>query len=107
ARLRPWVAHTHWKDSRTESRKTGDPSTAAAEERARGLMSGHRAANYVLFGEGEFPAGKCLTLLKDAGYAGWFSLEWEKAWHPELEPPETALPQFPAKLRDLWGRASA
>jgi hypothetical protein len=29
--------------------------------------------------------------LKD-GYSGAFSIEWERAWHPELEPAGIALP---------------
>ena len=32
-------------------------------------------------------------LLSD-GYKGAFSLEWEKKWHPELPPVETALERF-------------
>ena len=57
-------------------------------------MSGHKAADYVLFGTGEFPAAECLQLLKMAGYGGWFSLEWEKAWHPDIEDPEIAFPEY-------------
>jgi sugar phosphate isomerase/epimerase len=100
-RLRPWVRHTHWKDSVTRSvpRGTGHSTEAAAQ--AHSLMSGHRPADYVLFGGGEFPAHEALRLLADAGYAGWYSLEWEKAWHPEIEPPEVALPLFPQKMRNL------
>jgi hypothetical protein len=72
-----------------------------AEAKARSLMSGHRSAEYVLFGSGEFPAAETLRLLLDGGYKGWYSLEWEKAWHPELADPEVALPEFPSSLRDL------
>jgi sugar phosphate isomerase/epimerase len=57
-------------------------------------MSGHRPADYVLFGEGEFPAAECLRLLQQAGYDGWYSYEWEKAWHPEIADPDVALPPF-------------
>jgi hypothetical protein len=42
-----------------------------------------------------------LKLLLDSGYTGWHSLEWEKMWHPDLAPPETALPLFPKKMREL------
>jgi len=64
-------------------------------------MSGHRHANYVLFGEGEFPAFDVHRLLIDNHYTGWYSLEWEKAWHPELDAPEIALPQFSQQMRTL------
>jgi hypothetical protein len=73
----------------------------AAARAASALMVGHRHADYVLFLGGEFPARECLQLLLDAGYSGWHSLEWEKMWHPELCPPEIALPLFPPKLRFL------
>jgi len=99
-RLKPWVQHdTHWKDSISGPRRMGgDEATQAAAE-AHALMSGHRHADYVLFGGGEFPVDECLRLLLEAGYDGWFCYEWEKAWHPEIEDPEIALPLFPEKIR--------
>lgn len=100
--LKPWVRQTHWKDSVTKRETTtDDEESQRAAEAAHALMSGHKHANYVLFGEGEFPAGECLRLLREAGYDGWHCYEWEKAWHPEIEPPEVALPPFPAALRGL------
>ncbi len=105
-RLKPWVRHTHWKDSVKPRMLPHTAATAAAEEQARALMSGHRPADYVLFGEGEFPIGECLRLLEEAGYDGWYSLEWEKAWHPEIADPEIALPPFPRQLRAWSGHAA-
>ena len=32
-------------------------------------------------------------MLED-GYDGFFSLEWEKKWHPELPPVEDALERY-------------
>ena len=101
ARLAPWIRHTHWKDSVTKQRGALSDEARAAEAQARRLMSGHRSAEYVLFGSGEFPAAETLRLLLAGGYDGWYSLEWEKAWHPELAGPEVALPQFPSALRSL------
>jgi sugar phosphate isomerase/epimerase len=43
-------------------------------------------------GQGEVPLHKIFDLLRGSGYAGALSLEWERAWHPELDPPEVALP---------------
>jgi len=100
ARLKPWVRHTHWKDSVTidPQRRAAEPNAstevAAAAEAAHRLMTGHRHADYVLFGDGEFPIDDCLALLVGADYPGWYSLEWEKMWHPEIADPETALPRF-------------
>jgi sugar phosphate isomerase/epimerase len=68
-------------------------------------MSGHRHADYVLFGGGEFPIARFVRLLKDSGYNGWLSLEWEKMWHPELAGPDVALPLFARKMREFWSMA--
>jgi sugar phosphate isomerase/epimerase len=100
-RLKPWIRHTHWKDSVKETKNELSEASRAAAARAKRLMSGHRTAEYALFGSGEFPAAETLQLLVNGGYRGWFSLEWEKAWHPELAEPEIALPPFPGTLRSL------
>lgn len=99
--LGEWTRHTHWKDSVAQRAHELTSEQRAANEQARALMSGHRPADYVLFGEGEFPAAECLRVLQEAGYDGWYSYEWEKAWHPEIADPEVALPPFPQKLRTL------
>ncbi len=112
AGLRFWVRHTHWKDSitRPPSASPALPkppvasSHSSASAAAHALMSGHREADYVLFGGGEFPAEECARLLKQSGYNGWLSLEWEKLWHPQIEVPEVALPLFASKMRALWSR---
>jgi sugar phosphate isomerase/epimerase len=101
ARLKPWIRHTHWKDSATGEPRELTAAEAEAEAKARSTNRGHRHAGYVLFGTGEFPAAETMKLLVDGGYSGWFSLEWEKAWHPGLANPEIALPPFPDALRSL------
>jgi sugar phosphate isomerase/epimerase len=57
----------------------------------------------VLLGEGEVPVREILTLLTGGGYQGWVSVEWEKRWHPEIEPPEVALPQHLGRLESWLG----
>ena len=47
----------------------------------------------VPLGEGEVPVRELVGLLPAAGYDAWVSLEFEKKWHPELAPPEQALPR--------------
>lgn len=101
ARLKTWIRHTHWKDSVLEEPRELTAEEAEARAKARSTNRGHREASYVLFGSGEFPAAETLKLLLDGGYAGWCSLEWEKAWHPNLAAPEIALPPFPDALRIL------
>ena len=99
-RLRPWTRHTHWKDSITLPTREETVESTAAAHAASNLMSGHLHADYVLFGGGEFPIVDGLRLLLDGNYTGWYSLEWEKMWHPQLLGPDIALPLFPKKLRE-------
>jgi sugar phosphate isomerase/epimerase len=56
-------------------------------------------------GEGEAPLRQAFALLADGGYDGPLSVEWEYAWHPELDPPEIALPHAVAVVRLLWNEA--
>ena len=57
----------------------------------------------VLLGQGEVPCRQVVELLHAKGYQGAISAEWEKKWHPEIEPPEIALPQHAETLR-TWFR---
>ena len=42
-------------------------------------------------GEGDLPIRDMVNYLTETGYEGYFSLEWEKKWHPELPVLEDAL----------------
>ena len=56
-----------------------------------------RSANgvqYVLTGQGAFPWHDLSAALKQLGYNGFVSFEWEKKWHPELEDATIAVPHF-------------
>lgn len=55
----------------------------------------------VLMGEGTFPTAEVIKLLRDNGFDGYLSLEWEKTWKPELPDPEIALPQYIQYMRGL------
>lgn len=101
-RIGPWVRHTHWKDSDSRLPSDDSPETQEVRQRAIQLMSGHRSAQYCRFLEGEFPAQNCLHALRLGGYSGWFSLEWEKAWHPEIEDPAYIFPHFADRFKSLW-----
>ena len=72
AQLGKYIRHTHLKDSRKE----GDD------------------VHYVLTGRGEVPVRRQIEGLVDHGYRGVYSFEWEKVWHPEIEEPEIAFPDF-------------
>ena len=52
-------------------------------------------------GEGEVPLKQSFELLTAHNYEGAISVEWEYAWHPELDPPEIALPAALSTVRTL------
>ncbi|MFT4024489.1 MAG: sugar phosphate isomerase/epimerase family protein [Flavihumibacter sp.] len=80
AQLKPYIRHTHLKDS---LKKDGQE-------------------NYVLFGKGEGPAAEAVKALKNGGYWGYYSFEWEKLWHPEIAEPDLAIGAFPAAFMSMW-----
>jgi sugar phosphate isomerase/epimerase len=81
--LKAYVRHTHLKDSRAEG-------------------SGRR---YVLTGTGEVPVKETVRVLAKGGYRGYYCLEWEKRWHPEIEEPEVAFPHYAKVMREYLAEA--
>ena len=53
---------------------------------------------YTRLGEGEMPVLHIMDLLRKAGYQGYYSLEWEKAWRPEIQHAYENLSQ----VLDAW-----
>ena len=83
--LRPYLRHTHFKDSVGAARGRICPGS---------------------LGEGELPLLECVAALKAVGYDGWCSLEAGERWHPQECPePEATLPQFVQFMRTAWGEA--
>jgi len=82
ANLAPYTVSTHVKDS---------------------LPTEDGGHTYTLLGEGDVPLKKMLDMLIAGGYDGYYILEWEKRWHPELAEPEIAFPQYVAKMREWLG----
>ena len=83
--LGKYIRHTHLKDSRMEGAE----------------------AHYVLTGRGGVPVKRQVELLVAAGYAGYYSFEWEKAWHPEIDEPEVAIADFARVVTDYLQAATA
>jgi sugar phosphate isomerase/epimerase len=54
----------------------------------------------VLTGEGNFPLREVRDALRQIGYEGFVSFEWEKKWHPELADASIALPHFARWFRE-------
>ena len=54
---------------------------------------------YTLLGEGEAPIFEGIAALKNAGYKGYYSFEWEKLLHPELPDPAVALAHYAQTMK--------
>ncbi|UQZ82319.1 3-dehydroshikimate dehydratase [Paenibacillus konkukensis] len=80
AALGPWIHYTHVKDS---------------------YKKPEGGFQYCLPGEGDVPLKSMHTLLQERGYDGYYTLEWEKKWHPELAEPDIAFPQYVQFMRSL------
>lgn len=57
-------------------------------------------AAYCKLGEGDVAVERFLARLKGIGYTGYVTLEWEKAWLPNIAEPEEILPDSIRKLRE-------
>jgi sugar phosphate isomerase/epimerase len=54
-----------------------------------------------LVGEGDIPLKAIIQQLVGDGYDGYFSIEWEKRWKPELADPAIALSRYADWMRQL------
>jgi sugar phosphate isomerase/epimerase len=89
----------------------GDSIEEAAREVSRHLAHVHlrdaRALNSaehwlpVLAGTGDVSFSKAVEALETLRYDGYVSFEWEKYWHPEIEEPEVALPDFVKAMKSV------
>lgn len=84
--LKTYVRHTHLKDSRAPK-------------------AGEKDRRYVLMGTGEVPVKETVRVLAKGGYRGYYCLEWEKRWHPEIEEPEIAFPHYAKVMREYLAEA--
>lgn len=60
------------------------------------------AFTLVPVGSGDIPIERIVNTLIADGYNGYFSLEWEKRWHPDLAEPETVFPAYVRWMRALY-----
>jgi sugar phosphate isomerase/epimerase len=83
--LGQYIRHTHLKDSVGE----GDQ------------------AHYVLTGRGQVPVKRQVQALVNIDYKGYYSFEWEKAWHTDLADPEIAFPEYAETMTEYLKDAYA
>jgi sugar phosphate isomerase/epimerase len=79
ASIAPWALHVHLRDARPRE--------------------GATLWQPVLAGCGDVPFDAVFDALAARGYDKYVCFEWEKYWHPELEEPEIALPDFAAAAK--------
>jgi len=78
--LKSYIHHAHIKDAK----------------KVDGKISFH------FLGEGNLPIYTAIDALYKGGYQGYYSFEWEKLWHPEIQEPEIALPHFANNFSKYW-----
>jgi sugar phosphate isomerase/epimerase len=79
--VQPYLAHVHLRDAKP--------------------VTGSEHWVPVLAGRGRVSFAEAVAALRQLRYDGFVSFEWEKYWHPEIEDPEVALPDFINAMRDL------
>jgi sugar phosphate isomerase/epimerase len=72
SQLGKYIRHTHLKDSVPQDKDV----------------------RYVLTGRGTVPVKRQVEELTKIAYRGYYSFEWEKVWHPEIEEPEIAIADY-------------
>ena len=61
--------------------------------------------SYVLLEKGDVPIFEAIDALAKGGYHGYYSFEWEKLWHPEIESPEIALADYPKAMTNHFNNS--
>ena len=79
--VKPYLAHIHLRDAKP--------------------VTGSEHWLPVLAGTGRVSFAEAVAAIKDLNYDCFVSFEWEKYWHPEIEAPEVALPDFSSAIRKL------
>jgi sugar phosphate isomerase/epimerase len=80
-----FIRHTHLKDSVPEGNDR----------------------KYVLTGRGDVPVRKQVEQLTKIGYKGYYSFEWEKVWHPDIEAPEVAFAEYADVMQQYLKEANS
>lgn len=76
-KLKKYIRHTHIKDAKQVN----------------------ETITYTRLAQGEVPIFEAIDVLMKDGYKGYYSFEWEKLWHPELEAPELAIADYAAVMK--------
>ncbi len=74
--LKNYIRHTHIKDAK--------------------MVNGKE--QYVLLGTGDSAIFEAIDILAKNKFSGYYSFEWEKLWHPEIDAPEIAIADYPKAM---------
>ena len=88
-------------DSIQQAARTVQPYLAHIHLRDAKPVSGAEHWLPVLAGCGRVLFAEAIAAIRELGYDGFISFEWEKYWHPEIEEPEIAMPDFINAIRQL------
>ncbi len=92
------VYYMHVKDLKFKEGNTGFVSSDVShpKEEERNVIT-------KIVGEGELDWPSILNMVKERGYDGWLSLEYERRWHPDDIPDASiGMKQSAAYLRSIW-----
>lgn len=76
--IRPYIRNVHIKDH---------------------VHNGDKSFKLCLPGQGDIPIEQITMTLQKNGYDGFYALEWEKKWHPDLPDPAEAFPLYVELMR--------
>lgn len=76
-KLKKYIRHTHIKNAKL----------------------GNDKITYTRIEQGDVPIFEAIDALSKGGYKGYYSFEWEKLWHPELEAPELAIADYAVAMK--------
>jgi sugar phosphate isomerase/epimerase len=82
--LKKYIKHTHIKDARQINGKQ----------------------QFVLLGTGDSHIFEAIDILVKNKFPGYYSFEWEKLWHPEIDDPEIAIADYPKAMARLLQKPS-
>jgi sugar phosphate isomerase/epimerase len=81
--MKDLITHTHFKDH------------------IRGTPGDQNSCKHCDLGKGQIPIKAIVRQLMADRYSGYYSLEWEKKWHPDLSSAEFAFPEFVRILNEV------
>ena len=84
--INPFLSHVHLRDAR--------PVTES--EHWLPVLAGRGSVSFV----------ETLAVIETLNYDGYISFEWEKYWHPQIEEPAVALPDFIEAIRKIESDAT-